>query len=823
MKIYPENYELVFDVDLKNFKFIGKETITLVVKEKTKKIVLDAAELKISKCQMIGRKNENIHFELDEKSEKFIIKKYLKKGKYKILIEFEGILNDKLVGFYRSRYESDGKEKYLATTHFEPADARRAFPCFDNPAYKATFDISLIIDRNMTAISNMLPIEEKIVGEKKHIRFSRTPKMSTYLVYLGVGEFEFLEDKLKDTLIRIVATHGKIAAAKFALDCTKKFLKYYEDYFEFPYPLPKLDIIAIPDFAPSAMENWGAITFRENAILFYAGKSSLTTKQRIAEVISHEIVHQWFGNLVTMKWWDDLWLNESFATFMAYKALDYHLPEWEVWTQYILDAVFDGMSIDSLKSTHPIKVNINKTSEIDEIFDEISYDKGGSILRMIENYLGDETFRKGMINYISKFQYQNAEAKDLWKELENVSKKPVLEIMKKFITQPGFPKINVKISRNKLNITQKRFLLEDNGKNFLWSIPLVIQFGESKVIREVMNKSKQSIILQEKPKFVNANLNYTGFYISEYGTEYLDVLCKNLAQNKDRLGIVHDLFYLVLSGKRNLSELPQIIEKHFLTEKDSAVGLYIIGIFRILDHFLEANEIKHLSVKFSKNILDNLGFEPRQNENPLDAALRSAALSALAFFDEREAIKFAQEKFSLYLKDEKTLHPDLRAFIYSSAVWSDDKNYSIVLNLYKKTNVQEEKAKLLAALAKTKNINFIKKSLDYSLTKEVRFAHLPYIVSSACDNIYAKKIMAQWLMKNWIKLVKTAGRAAHPIIRNIIKISIPFCGIGMEKELEKFFKKQDTTGLEKTIAQAFERLRIYSKFAARYKNSKLQL
>src|SRR3989338_4179845 len=380
--IKPINYKLIFEPDLKKFSFKGNEILLFEVVDPTKKIELDLVELKITDCRLqINQRNKIDSYQTDKQKEKLTIflSQKLEPGIYELFIEFTGILNDKLAGFYRSKYSDKGKEKYIATTQFEAADAKRAFPCVDHPAYKGTFDVSFIIDKNLSALSNTLP--KRVINlkrqanlnstsqvkrgawqrarmGKKMVIFERTPLMSTYLLYLGVGEFEFIEDKYRDILLRVVTTPGKKEYGKFALDCSKKFLKFYEEYFDYPYPLKKLDLIAVPDFASGAMENWGAITFRENALLLYPNLSSRATMERIAEVVAHELVHQWFGNLVTMKWWDDLWLNESFATYMAYKALDKFWPEWKVWSGYLTYAVFGAMSLDGLKSTRSIHAKV---------------------------------------------------------------------------------------------------------------------------------------------------------------------------------------------------------------------------------------------------------------------------------------------------------------------------------------------------------------------------------------------------------------------------------------------------------------------------------
>jgi tricorn protease interacting factor F2/3 len=442
----PINYELIFDPDLKRFTFEGKEKITINCKKPTKSISLNCAEIKIKSC--VVESNKKIISSIaktNEKSEelKITLKEKIK-GQATISIEFQGILNDRLLGFYRSQYKQGGKTKYLATTQFEAADARRAFPCWDEPEAKATFDISIIAENKFTAISNMPIKSKKKIGGKTIYKFGKTPVMSTYLIYLGVGEFEYLTGKTGKTQIRVITTKGNKSKGKYSLDLGKKLLTSYEKYFGIKYPLPKLDLIAVPDFAAGAMENWGAITFRETILLYDPKTSSTRTKQFIAEVISHEIAHQWFGNLVTMKWWNDLWLNESFATFMATKFVDKFYPEWDLWNQFVEDAMNVAMGLDSLKTTHPIDVKVNSPAEIREIFDAISYDKGGCVLRMLEHYVGEPNFQKGLKEYLKKFKYQNAQGQDLWDAIGKASKMPVSVMVNSWLKQPGFPLVEIK-------------------------------------------------------------------------------------------------------------------------------------------------------------------------------------------------------------------------------------------------------------------------------------------------------------------------------------------------------------------------------------------
>ncbi|MEE8114520.1 MAG: M1 family metallopeptidase, partial [Nitrososphaerales archaeon] len=481
--VTPLNYNLEFDVDLNNSEFNGREVIGLTVENETRTIVLNSADLKILECSLkfgkqVIRLSSSINVEKQElklRSPKPI------RGKAELMIRFSGLLTDDLAGLYRSSYRGrDGQERYLATTQFEATDARRAFPCFDRPDMKATFEISIILDRGLRAISNTHMKGERVLDKKKkRVTFARTPKMSTYLLYIGVGPFEYLRDTSQGVEIRIATVPGKKNQGKLALQYTKDLLDYYQRYFKIKYPLKKLDLLAIPDFASGAMENWGAITFREIYLLYNKKTSSTLTKQILAEIIAHELAHQWFGNLVTMRWWNDLWLNESFATFMANKAVDDLYPGWDLQQQFLNSDTASAFRLDALKTSHSIDVKVNSPSEIAEIFDEISYAKGGSILRMVEGFVGNKAFRDGLRSYLTSNKYGNAETADLWSAIQNVSKKPVIDLMRTWIKQIGYPIVKTSVKDSKILFNQTRFMFEQSEEDKTkWHIPLSVRYRD---------------------------------------------------------------------------------------------------------------------------------------------------------------------------------------------------------------------------------------------------------------------------------------------------------------------------------------------------------
>ena len=438
---------------------------------------MDAAELRVSsvRAEDGGGVAVPARARLDAGQEALVVSLgRAVRGRLTVEVEYEGELNDRMLGFYLSRYKEGGRERRLATTQFEAADARRAFPCFDEPAAKATFDISIVARGDHTAISNMPVASKKRLGGRGSeartlYAFETTPVMPTYLVYMGVGEFEFVGGTTGDGVaVRVAATRGNAKKGRYALGLAKELLGLYGRYFGSPYPLPKLDLIAVPDFAAGAMENWGAITFREAVLLYDPKTSSTRTKQFIAEVVSHEIAHQWFGNLVTMKWWNDLWLNESFATFMATKFVHMLHPEWDMWDQFAGDAVATAMSLDALRSTHPIDVVVSSPSEIREIFDAISYDKGGSILLMLEDYVGEAAFRRGLRRYLKDHAYGNAAGSDLWDAIGAASGLPVKRLVQAWIGRGGFPMVEAsrrgpggrRLGGGRLRLGQERFAYE---------------------------------------------------------------------------------------------------------------------------------------------------------------------------------------------------------------------------------------------------------------------------------------------------------------------------------------------------------------------------
>ena len=818
----PINYKLTFEPDLKKFTFDGLESISINCKKSVNIITMNCAELKIKSCIVkSGQKIIKSTPKINEKKEELQIKLAKKiRGLCTVDLEFEGILNDRLLGFYRSRYEQNGKTKYLATTQFEAADARRAFPCWDEPEAKATFEISIIADNKFTAISNMPVKTKKKTGKTTIYNFQKTPLVSTYLIYLGVGEFEYLSGKAGKIQIRVVTTKGNTSKGKFSLELGKKLLTSYEKYFGIKFPLPKLDLIAVPDFAAGAMENWGAITFRETILLYDPKTSSTRTKQFIAEVISHEIAHMWFGNLVTMKWWNDLWLNESFATFMATKFVDKFYPEWDLWNQFVEDAMNVAMGLDSLKTTHPIDVKVNSPAEIREIFDAISYDKGGCVLRMLENYVGEPNFQKGLKKYLSDFKYKNAEGQDLWDAIGKASKMPVTAMINTWLKQPGFPLVEINQDGNNLKIKQQRYLLESDKKfsKGLWSIPLSLGL-QQEISKTLFSKKSMSVKLPKNTIGFVANYGRKGFYRVKYDEGILLDLKMLVDQKRilpiDRWAIQNDLFSLCVSGDEQVRNYLDFSDAYFdedsyLASVNVAHNLASLYFRAFNEKFIE--EIRSYAINYFRKILSTLGWEPKKSDKHTDALLRTFTIAVLGKMNDDFVADEAIKKYQKFLKSPRSLSPDLIETICSIAAWNgNSKTFAELKKLYTNAKTMEEKLRFLGAMCGFQDKKLLIKTLDFSQTSEVRSQNMQLPIMKIAGNPYGEKVLWPWLKKNWKNINKKVGHG-NPLFNRIVASIAGVADDSMEKEIKVFFKKNPTPGTERTQSQTLERIRINSKF-----------
>ncbi len=820
--VKPERYKIMLRPDLENFTFEGEETIYLALEKPTKEIILHSADLEIESTEV------KVSYNKKEETVTLTYNKKVPAGKHQLRLKFKGVLNDKMRGFYRSRYEVDGISRHLAVTQFESTDARRAFPCFDEPSQKAIFDVTLMIPGHTTAISNT--IESKVWEHETGLRvveFEPTPKMSTYLLAFIVGEFEYIEGKTqKGVTVRVFTTPGKKDQAKFALDVAIKCLEFYENYFKIPYPLPILDLIAIPDFAAGAMENWGAVTYRESTLLVNEVSTSTANKQWVAMVIAHELAHQWFGNLVTMEWWTHLWLNEGFASFIEYLAIDHIFPQWDIWTQFVSSEMGTAYSLDSLKNTHPIEVEVGHPAEISEIFDTVSYSKGASILRMLMSYLGPKDFQKGLQQYLKKHAYGNAKTEDLWQALEKASGKPVGKVMQNWVGKPGHPVVRVKLIGNRLQLTQERFFSSAISKkaskdNTIWSIPL----GNL-----LMDKKSRGVNLRNLRGYqdqLKLNLGETSFVQINYPPQYLTKLEKQVKQGKlsatDRLGLLRDSFSLAQPGDGSTVTFLELAQS-YQDEEDYTVWVELTAYIGQLEGLLAYEkfypQFKSYGRSLYQGIAQKLGWDKKPGEKHTNPLLRSIALYKLGSFGDEQTINKAKELFNIYCHPERSegsptnvgtlLDPDLRGLVYNLVAENGRaEEFNTLVKMYKQEDNHQEKDRLGRSLGLFADKAILKKALVFALSDDVRYQSSLGIIASVWGNPNGRYLAWEFVKSNW-KLLKERYAGGHYYTRVFTPCG-DFTKISDAKDIENFVKINPVPEAQRTIAQALEQ--IYSNAA----------
>ncbi|XAR69944.1 Membrane alanyl aminopeptidase [Bertholletia excelsa] len=849
----PKRYDIKLKPDLVACKFAGFVDISVEVVADTKFIVLNAAELGVDPHsvhftdQSGSEVLEALEVKLFEEDEIIVVEfsDNLPLGLGALSIAFEGTLNDKMKGFYRSTYEHNGEKKNMAVTQFEPADARRCFPCWDEPAYKATFKITLDVPLGLVALSNMPIAEEKVDDKIKTVHFEESPIMSTYLVAVVVGLFDYVEGHTSDGIkVRVYCQDGKANQGNFALGVAVKTLDLYKQYFAMPYLLPKLDMIAIPDFALGAMENYGLITYRETALLYDDKHSAAANKQRVAIVVAHELAHQWFGNLVTMEWWTHLWLNEGFATWVSYLATDSLFPEWKIWTQF-LEVSTQGLRLDELAESHPIEVDVNYAAEIDEIFDAISYRKGASVIRMLQSYLGPECFQRALASYIKKYAYSNAKTDDLWAVLEEESRQPVSKLMNLWTKQKGYPVVSVKVKGQNLEFEQLQFLLSGSHGGGEWIIPINLCCGsydtgksfllelksKSLDMKEVLGCTVSTDCLMDRRAWIKLNVDQTGFYRVKYDEE-LQGRLRNAIETKclsavDRFGILDDSYALCMARQQTLcsflalmgaykEELEYTVLSNMVNMSYTIARIAADATPQLVDY------MKQIFINLFQHSAEKLGWDPKQGESHLDAMLRGELLTALVQFGHDITQNEAKRRFDAFLNDRNTplLPPDLRKAAYVSVMQnvslSDRSGFESLLRVYRETDLSQEKARIIGSLSTCPDPDIVLEVLNFLLSSEVRSQDAIFGVNVSTEG---RETAWKWLKDNWDHISKTWG-SGHLITFFISAIVSPFSSYEKANEVEEFFASRMKPSIARTLKQSIERVHINAKWVQSIQNEK---
>ncbi|MBX9570607.1 MAG: M1 family metallopeptidase [Candidatus Obscuribacterales bacterium] len=828
--VVPSRYEIKLSPDLENFKFDGEVNVEIDVKEKTTEILLNSLELDIHTASVSnGSKTLTPAFSLDLDRERLSLKfaDAVDAGKWTLTIKYTGTLNDKLHGFYRSTYtDPEGNQRVLATTQFEATDARRAFPCWDEPDFKAVYKVKLTIDEKLTALSNGTMLAEKSLGNgKKEVDFKETMKMSTYLVAFVIGDFEGTDAVMAGkTPVRVWCVRGKKRLTQFAVNSGVHSLNFFEKYYGVPYAGDKLDLIAVPDFAFGAMENLGCVTFRESALLVDEKAASHAELERIADVVAHEIAHMWFGDLTTMSWWNGIWLNEAFATFAEMLAVDDFKPEWKRWNTFGASRAAAFMT-DGLKSTRPIEFPVRHPHECEAMFDVLTYEKGASVLRMLEQFLDHDVFRKGISHYLNKHQFANTETNDLWDAIEHVSKEPVRKLMDSWIFQKGHPMITAELTDGgkKLKISQQRFFyLSETQEKQLFHVPLILEIkaSASKEVRKILlTEESTTIDLKDNLEYVVVNSGGHGFYRVRYSNDLLSKLTEKINDKLsaiERFNLVNDTWAMVIAGHAKVDDYLKLIS-NLKDETDKNVWFVIASSLSFLDRAVDEDQRKALqsfTQKLMEGAITKLGWEPAAGEDQLTGQLRGTLIGSMGTVgNHEETQKKATEMFAKYKKDPSAIDPNLVPAVVGILAASGDKaRYEEFVDAWKNGKTPQEEERYLFALAGFKHDDLLKETLKRTTNGEVRTQNAPYLLRSVMMNVHGRKLAWEHLTNSWEYI--TTKYPDNSIARMLEGVTALVCP-EMEKTVVQFIKDHPVKQGGKTIDQHLERLHVAVKFKER--------
>ena len=805
--VHPESYTLILTPDLKAATFTGDETITVTLEKPSKTITLNAAEITFVSVAVAGQ-TATVSLDPDKEQATFTFANTLPAGKVTLAIKYTGILNGQLRGFYLSK---TARRNY-AVTQFEPTDARRAYPSFDEPALKATYSLTLIIDKGDTAISNTDIISDTPGpgpnnGNAKHtLHFATTPRMSTYLVAFLVGDFQCLSSSSDGVPIRVCATPDKFQYGKLALDTAVHTLHYYDTYFGIKYPMPKLDMIALPDFEAGAMENFGAITYRETDLLADDATASIDHKKRVAVVVTHEMAHQWFGDMVTMQWWDNLWLNEGFATWMESKAANVYKPEWNYKQDDALD-LDNEMNADSQATTRTIRAKAETPSEINEMFDGIAYQKGGAVLGMVEHYLGEETFRQGVHNYLAAHMYANATAEDFWNAQTATSHKPVDKIMESFVTLPGVPLLTFSAQAGgKLPIAQSRFFLAAAPTAQHWTIPVCFKTDNNASRCELLSEEHQSLTLPTVP-FMDANAGYKGYYRSAYTRRQYDQLVANAETDlapPERIGLLGDTWALMRSGQGTVANFMDLVaalhqdkEAEVLSNALAKVGTVSIRIATDDDR---ARLNAWIRAEFGP-VYRQLG--PASPSDSIDKnQLRGQLFATLGGAKDPAVVAEAKELANKYVADQSSVDPSVAgSAVIIAASTGDAVFYEKLLNLSKTATDPEVQNNALFDLARFTDPALITRTMDYDTSGAVRNQDSWVPMSILLQTRETREQTWKYIQQNWDKVHAQFTTASGS---RIVAAAGSFCTAERRDDVASFFAIHKVDAADRTLKKAID-------------------
>jgi puromycin-sensitive aminopeptidase len=824
--VVPQRYDIHLSPDLDNSTFAGDETISIEIGAATDTVTLNCLDLDIHTVTAEGPSGSTTSgsAEVDAEHEQLRLSfpNPLGAGTWKLRIGFSGRLNEKLAGFYRSTYiDEAGRERVLASTQFESTDARRAFPCWDEPAFKAVFRLSLTIDSGLTAIANAPVTEEVDAGPgRKRLQFADTIRMSTYLVAFIVGDFESSEVMAAGGVpLRVWAIKGKKRLTTYAREIGAFALSFFADYYGIAYPGAKLDLIAIPDFAAGAMENFGAVTFRETALLVDTATATKGELERVAVVVAHELAHMWFGDLVTMQWWNGLWLNEAFATFMEMLAVDAWRPEWETWLSFGSDRA-GALLIDGLQSTRPIEFPVQRPEEAQAMFDVLTYQKGAAVLRMLQQYLGEQTFREGVNLYLRKHAYGNTETGDLWDALEEASGQPVRRTMDSWIFQAGYPLVSLELADGEqLSVSQQRFLYlddRDTGSNGAhWQVPVIVRTGteaQAGDLRLLLSGERAQLHLPQGAGWVVGNAGGDGFYRVRYAGDLFARLLPRVQSDLtaiERFNLVSDTWSATLAGYTSLTDFLDLTAL-YRDELDETVWTMLVGTLGGLRRMMGEEErpiIAAIARDRLAQIQSRLGWDPAPGEGDRTRELRGMVLGTMGVLgDVAEIQQEAVRRYERYRSDPSSVDPNVvPALVGILAATGGRDRYEEFWAAFKSAKTPQEEQRYLFALAAFRDEALLETTLNHALDGVVRTQDAPYLVRAVMANKRGAEPAWAFTKEHWDEMTdRYPENAVTRMCEGITSLTTP----ELEQDVRAFFATHEVKQAGKQLDQHLERLHM---------------
>jgi puromycin-sensitive aminopeptidase len=819
----PTRYELELEPDLDAATFRGRVRIDVTTDGSVPDLVLNAIELEIDRCEIDGVAAST---RLEADTERLFVQPDggVAPGDHTLDIEFRGVLNDQLRGWYRSTYrDADGTERVIATTQMQSTDCRRAFPCWDEPDFKAVFSITLVVASDLLAVSNGPEVERTDRADGTiAIRFADTMVMSSYLAAFVVGPLEATDWVDVDGIpVRIVHVPGKADLTGFGLEVAAFCLRWFQDYYGIPYPSDKVDLLALPDFAAGAMENLGCITFRENLLLVDPATATQNERQLVADVVAHELAHMWFGDLVTMGWWNGIWLNEAFATFMEIAACDAFRPEWERWTFFGLErsAAFET---DSLTSTRSVEYEVRSPADCEGMFDVLTYQKGGALLRMLEQYLGAERFREGVGHYLRTHAYANTETSDLWDAIEHTSGEPVRRIMDSWIWQPGYPLVSARLDGDQLVLTQHRFTFDPGEVDGArWAIPVAIRQGE-RTDKVLLDGDEIRLHATGDPVVVNAGGH--GFFRVSYSDELRARLSSDVVaamSTLERYNLVDDAWNAVIAGDLEPIEYVELVER-FGDEREYGVWQRIALGLRSVRRLLDDDDaavagFQRRVVAVARPALDELG-DPADGESELTAKLRGLLLGVVAIQGgDDETRTRARTLYDAWSDDHAAVDAELAAAATGIvAATGDADDYERMRQQAMHGATPQVQLRHLYLLAEFDDADLVTRTCELAMSDDVKTQNAPFLLRACIGNRVHGERAWSFLRRRWDEVnTRFPRNTIVRMVETVTTLDRP----AQVADAQAFFAEHPIEQAQKTLEQLLERQRVNAALRARSESS----